>query len=305
MIKSHEEFKEGVLSGQRLREFMTNYSESRNTTIYEVRKQADSYLDEIAAKYSHTFVSWASKPVDWLLKTMYDGMVVDEEGLQAVKTMSQKGPLVLVPCHKKPHGLPDPILSLLHLQHAGPPIPQPVKTSPSGPWVHCSGPAGAFFVRRTFSGAVVYAKVFSEYISKLLEEGFNIELFIEGGRSRSGKLLMPKLGFLMLLFNAFKNNVCDDMIFVPVYIGYDQVLEETAYLQEVTGGKKEPENISQILQARRFPQAPLRQDLHQFPKSHFVQRNARRHGHKLRADAVQRAKRPLPKPGLADYQFHR
>ena len=63
---------------------------------------------------------------------------------------------------------------------------------------------------------------------------------------------MPKLGLLMLLLNAFKSGACEDMIFVPVFIGYDQVLEETAYIEEVSGGKKEPENISQILQARRF-----------------------------------------------------
>lgn len=251
VVKSHEEFKESVLSGQRLREFMTRYSESRNTTIYEVRKQADSYLDEIAAKYNHTFVSWASKPVDWLLETMYDGMVVDEEGLQRVKMMSQKGPLILVPCHKS--HMDYLILSYLFYTYN---MPAPHTAAgknlsfwPMGPLFRAGG---AFFVRRSFSGAVVYSKVFSEYITKLLEEGFNIELFIEGGRSRSGKLLMPKLGFLMLLFNAFKNNVCNDMIFVPVYIGYDQVLEETAYLQELTGGKKEPENISQVLQARRF-----------------------------------------------------
>jgi glycerol-3-phosphate O-acyltransferase len=182
---------------------------------------------------------------------MYDGLVVDEEGLQRVKTMSQKGPLVLVPCHKS--HMDYLILSYLFYTYN---MPAPHTAAgknlsfwPMGPLFRAGG---AFFVRRTFSGAVVYSKVFSEYISKLLEEGFNIELFIEGGRSRSGKLLMPKLGFLMLLFNAFKNNVCEDMIFVPVFIGYDQVLEETAYLEEVTGGKKEPENISQVLKARRF-----------------------------------------------------
>jgi glycerol-3-phosphate O-acyltransferase len=63
---------------------------------------------------------------------------------------------------------------------------------------------------------------------------------------------MPKLGLITLLFNAFKEKICEDMIFVPVFIGYDQVLEETAYLQEVTGGKKEPENISQVLRAGRY-----------------------------------------------------
>ena len=64
---------------------------------------------------------------------------------------------------------------------------------------------GAFFIRRTFRGAVLYSKVFVEYIHRLLEEGYNIEQFIEGGRSRTGKLLMPKLGLLSILFNAYKN----------------------------------------------------------------------------------------------------
>jgi len=111
---------------------------------------------------------------------------------------------------------------------------------------------GAFFLRRTFRGAVLYARVFSAYIHKLLEEGFNIEIFIEGGRSRTGKLLMPKLGLISILLEAFRNGACEDMIFVPVYIGYDRIVEEHAYVHEVEGGKKEDENLSQVIRARRF-----------------------------------------------------
>jgi glycerol-3-phosphate O-acyltransferase len=111
---------------------------------------------------------------------------------------------------------------------------------------------GAFFIRRSFRGAVLYSKVFAEYIHKLLEEGFNIEQFIEGGRSRTGKLLMPKLGLLSILLNAYKNGACEDMIIVPIYIGYDRVLEEKSYLNEIEGGQKEPENLRGVIQARKF-----------------------------------------------------
>jgi glycerol-3-phosphate O-acyltransferase len=111
---------------------------------------------------------------------------------------------------------------------------------------------GAFFIRRSFRGAVLYSKVFAEYIYKLLEEGYNIEQFIEGGRSRTGKLLMPKLGLLSILLNAYKNGACEDMIIVPIYIGYDRVLEEKSYLQELEGGKKEPETLKSVLKARKF-----------------------------------------------------
>ena len=251
VLKSHEEIKESILANERLRQFMTQHAESRKEPLHAVRREADNYLDEIAAKYSYSFVNLISGPVGWLLNTMFDGTVVDKEGLQRLKTMSQRGPLILIPCHKS--HVDYLILSYILFRHN---MPAPHVAAgknlsfwPMGPFFRAGG---AFFLRRTFRGAVLYSKVFSEYIHKLLEEGFNIELFIEGGRSRSGKVLIPKLGFLTILLNAFRNGACDDMIFVPVFIGYDQVLEESAYLQEIEGGKKEPESLGQVLRARRF-----------------------------------------------------
>ena len=111
---------------------------------------------------------------------------------------------------------------------------------------------GAFFLRRTFKGNPLYAKVFSEYIHKILDEGFNIEFFIEGGRSRTGKLLTPKLGLLSFIINAFLNGACEDIIFAPIYIGYDRVIEEKAYVHEMQGGLKEDENLGQVIKASRF-----------------------------------------------------
>lgn len=251
VIKSHEEMKESILGSDRLGKLMAQHSQSRNEPLHDIRKQADGFLDEIAAKYNHFFLSVISKPVGWILNTMFDGTVVDKEGLQRVKAMSQKGPLVLIPCHKSHI---DYLILSYELYQNNMPCPhiaagKNLSFWPMGPFFRAGG---AFFLRRTFRGAVLYSRVFSEYIYKLLEEGFNIEIFIEGGRSRSGKLLMPKLGFLSILLNAFKAGACEDMIFVPVYIGYDQILEEGAYLHEIGGGKKEPENLSQVIKARRF-----------------------------------------------------
>jgi glycerol-3-phosphate O-acyltransferase len=251
VIKSHEELKESILSGERLRAFMAHHCESRNQSLHEVRKQADAYLDEIAARYHPTFVSFACLPVRWLLNTMYNGIVLDKAGLQRVKAMSQKGPLILIPCHKS--HMDYIILSyVLYMNNMPAPHIAAGKNLSFWPLGPIFRAGGAFFIRRSFSGAAVYSRVFAEYIHKLLEEGFNIELFIEGGRSRTGKLLMPKLGFLTMLLNAFKSGACEDMIFAPIFIGYDQVLEETAYLEEVAGGKKEPESLSKVFQARRF-----------------------------------------------------
>jgi glycerol-3-phosphate O-acyltransferase len=251
VVKTHEEIKENILANDRLQQFMHQYSESRKELLHNVRKQASGYLDEIAAKYNFFFIKIASAIVGRLFKIMFDGIVIDNEGIQQVKTSSQKGPLILIPCHKS--HIDYLTLSYILFQHN---LPCPhiaagknLSFWPLGPIFRAGG---AFFLRRSFGGAVLYAKVFSEYIHKLLEDGFNLELFIEGGRSRSGKLLMPKLGFLTILLNAYRNGACDDMIFAPVFIGYDQVLEETAYLHEIEGGKKEPESLIQVLRARRF-----------------------------------------------------
>jgi glycerol-3-phosphate O-acyltransferase len=174
-----------------------------------------------------------------------------QTGLARVKAMSMKGPLILIPCHKS--HIDYLILSYI-LYHNNMPCPhiaagKNLSFWPLGP-IFRGG--GAFFLRRSFKGAPLYSRVFSAYIHKLLEEGFNIELFIEGGRSRTGKLLMPKLGFLSILLNACKEGACTNMVFVPVYIGYDRIIEESAYIHEVEGGKKEDENLSQVIRARRF-----------------------------------------------------
>lgn len=250
-LKSKEVMKENILTNNRLRDFMHAYSKKRKITIWRVHKKANAYLDEIAAQYNVALISILASLVKWFLNTMFDGVTINESALQKVKAMSRKGPLILIPCHKS--HIDYLILSyILFLNDM--PCPhiaagKNLSFWPLGPIFRNSG---AFFIRRTFKGAVLYSKVFTEYIYKLLEDGFNIEIFIEGTRSRTGKLLSPKLGFLSMLLNAYKNGACKNMIFAPIYIGYDRVLEESSYLREIEGGKKKPESLVQVIKARKF-----------------------------------------------------
>jgi len=159
--------------------------------------------------------------------------------------------LIIMPCHKS--HIDYLILSYVLYMHNFPaPHIAAGKNLSFWPMGTIFRAGGAFFIRRSFRGAMLYSRVFSEYIHKLLEEGFNIEFFLEGTRSRSGKLIMPKLGLLSILLNAFRNEACEDMLIVPIFIGYDRVLEETAYLKEVEGEQKKPENLIQVLKARKF-----------------------------------------------------
>ena len=251
ILKSQMEFKEAILTNDRLRGFLKSYSKNKNIPIQKVYKKANSYLDEIAAKYNTVIIKIAEVLLQWIFNTMFEGITVNDDMLNRIKSMSQKGPLILIPCHRS--HIDYLVLSYL-LYKNNMPCPHVAAGKNLSFWP--VGPifrgGGAFFIRRTFRGALLYSRVFAEYIHQLLEEGFNIEFFIEGGRSRTGKMILPKLGLLSILLNAYKNKTCEDMIFVPIYIGYDRVLEESSYLNELEGGQKKPESLMQVLKARKF-----------------------------------------------------
>ena len=98
--------------------------------------------------------------------------------------------------------------------------------------------SGAFFLRRSFRGNEIYAEVLAKYMAILLKEGLPLEFFIEGGRSRTGKMVMPKYGLLSMVIQAYQEKYCDNFAAIPVYIGYDRVIEEKSYLNELSGAPK-------------------------------------------------------------------
>jgi glycerol-3-phosphate O-acyltransferase len=94
--------------------------------------------------------------------------------------------------------------------------------------------------------------VLARYIKALLQEGHSIEFYIEGGRSRNGKMTLPKMGFLSILLQAYSEGCCKDLIFVPTSIIYDRIIEEDSYLKEIGGARKEKEDLKQFIGTRRF-----------------------------------------------------
>ncbi len=251
VLKNREELKENILTNHRLRSYMEHYAEHREIPRYKVYKEADGYIDEIAAKYSVNLIQLASVTVRWMTNAMFEGYTFNSDVLNEVKRMARRGPIIFVPCHKS--HIDYLILSYI-LYNNNLPCPHVAAGKNLSFWPLGSifRRGGAFFIRRTFRGAVLYSKVFSEYVYKLLEEGYNVEFFIEGGRSRTGKLIQPKFGLLSILLNAYREGACEDLILAPVYLGYDRVLEEGAYLHEIEGGQKRPENFWQVLKARKF-----------------------------------------------------
>ncbi|CAD6582689.1 MAG: hypothetical protein ASARMPREDX12_001007 [Alectoria sarmentosa] len=109
--------------------------------------------------------------------------------------------------------------------------------------------AGAMWIRRSFGDDALYTTLVQSYIDTLLQNGFNFECFIEGGRSRTGKLLSPKFGILSFLLDSVLSGRVDDAIICPVSTQYDKVVETESYISELLGQPKPKENLQDFLSA--------------------------------------------------------
>ena len=251
VLKSRQEITEDILTQKSLREFLAQYSSENNLPLSKTHKKAALYIKEIAANYNLQIINFANWLLTWMFKNIFEDLVLDQEEINRMREKSTEAPLILVPCHKSHL---DYLLLPYVMYRNNMPCPhiaagKNLSFWPLGPLFRG---AGAFFLRRTFKGVPLYAKIFAAYLEKLLYEGFNIKIFIEGGRSRTGKLLSPRPGGIAMLIDAYRNKACDNLYFVPIYIGYDRVLEEDAYLKEIEGGKKNPETLKGLISARKF-----------------------------------------------------
>lgn len=109
--------------------------------------------------------------------------------------------------------------------------------------------AGAMWIRRSFGDDQLYQTLVQSYIDTLLQNGFNMECFVEGGRSRTGKLLPPKFGILSYMLDSVASGRVKDAIICPVSTQYDKVIEVESYISELLGQPKPKENLMDFLSA--------------------------------------------------------
>jgi glycerol-3-phosphate O-acyltransferase len=112
--------------------------------------------------------------------------------------------------------------------------------------------SGAFFMRRSFKGKKLYASIFRQYIKSLVNEGYSIEFFIEGGRTRTGKLGFPKMGIMKYLLDSVDEGYAKDLMIIPISINYDRILEESSYHHEIKGKSKKSESTGDMVKNVSF-----------------------------------------------------
>ena len=199
---------------------------------------------EIAADYSHPMVRSLSFMLTPVWNRIYRGVLVHH--LEKFKQAAPGFEVVYVPTHRS--HMDYLLLSYLLYTHgvvpphifAGINLNLPVVGS-------ILRKGGAFFARRSFKGNALYSAVFREYMAQLIAGGYSIEYFIEGGRSRTGRLLQPKAGSLAMTVRAYLRQPSRPVLFQPVYIGYEKLMEGRSYLDELSGKPKAKESIWHLL----------------------------------------------------------
>jgi glycerol-3-phosphate O-acyltransferase len=250
LIKAREEIMAMALHDEGLVRFMGDHAAATKKDLPAVQKEARKYLREIAADYFDLYIELWEKALTWLWNNIYDGVVVDREGMARVRDISRHMPCVIIPCHRS--HIDYLLLSYVFYKHN---IPLPFVAAGTNLMFWPLGlifrKAGAFFIRRTFGGNFLYRQVMETYIKTLLGLGYPLEFFIEGGRSRTGKMVMPKYGMLSMVIQA-NMGLHRDLAIIPVFIGYDRVMEETAYLQELGGAAKEKERATSVIKSGKL-----------------------------------------------------
>ncbi|MFQ5458794.1 MAG: 1-acyl-sn-glycerol-3-phosphate acyltransferase, partial [Myxococcota bacterium] len=216
-----------------------------------VEKQAGRYLREIAAKHSPFFMDLAARLIHRLYRLGYEQEIrFDREKLDAIFKLGRQYPLVFMPSHKS--NLDHLLLQYLFymLGHSPNHTAGGINMNffPAGPIVRR---CGVFFIRRSFRDNEVYKFVLRSYLDYLVEKRFHMEWYIEGGRSRTGKLLPPRFGLLNYVVDSYKRGKSDDIYFVPCSITYDQISDVGSYVEEQRGGKKERESFSWLVKTVR------------------------------------------------------
>lgn len=209
--------------------------------------QAAADLNEIAATHSPLVIDLVNHAIRWLYSRGYDEkLVYDETMMKRIAGLEEQLPIVFLPSHKS--NLDHLVLQYALHEHGLPPNHTAgginMNFFPVGQLVRRSG---VFFIRRTFRKDPVYKHVLAHYIDYLIEKRFPLEWYIEGGRSRSGKLLPPRYGLLANVVDAYRRGKSEDVLLVPVSIAYDQIQDVGSYVAEQRGGDKERESFSWFL----------------------------------------------------------
>lgn len=246
---------EQILGSARFRAELQTYAQRTGARLADVTEQAAQRLREVVGVQSrqvNDLMAAALSPIHAKAWTPRVGGVE----LTRLRELNQKHSLVFLPTHRS---YSDPLVLRSVLDAGGFPPNHVVGGDNMAFWP--LGPlgrrAGMVFIRRSFGDDELYKLAVREYFGYLAAKRFNLEWYIEGGRSRTGKLRAPKFGILRFLVQAIEAGRADDAYLVPVSITFDQLPEVGVMAAEQGGAAKKREGVGWLARYARSHQQQL------------------------------------------------
>lgn len=237
-----------LMQTRSVREAVQDESRKKKIPLDRAALRARRYIMEIAAEQKYSMVRLADIFLSWLWNRFFSGVVIKHA--ERLREIDQTHEVVYLPAHRSHL---DYLLLAYSIYYEGFVPPHTfaginLNFWPIGPILRR---CGAFYGRRSFGGNRLYTTVFNEYVHYLLTKGHPVKFYLEGGRSRTGRMLNPKTGMLAMVVQSYLKNSDKPIVFVPVYLGYDKVMEVRTYQTELRGSTKRKESVSQLVKGGR------------------------------------------------------
>ena len=241
---------EAILARREFIDAVEQFAEARGEPRDRAIARAERYLREIAATHSPYVIDLIANAIHSLYKQGYSEIKYDDNEVARVAELSGDHPIVYLPSHRS--NLDRLSLQFMLWENDLPPNHTAgginLDFFPIGPLIRRTG---VFFIRRSFKENELYKLVLRSYIDYLVEKRFPLEWYMEGGRSRSGRLNSPRFGLLAYVVDALRRGKSEDIMLIPVSIAYDQIQDVPDYALEAQGKSKETESLGWLLKAIR------------------------------------------------------
>ncbi len=231
-----------LIEDPRFEKLVQSMADEQGMPVAEVRDEAESYLKELYTEHNPLVDTFAIHGVDLILNRAYDKTIdVKSKEIKALARVMRRHPVAFVMTHKTyidmlvlgavlaRHGLPLPYtfaginMSFMGLGEFG-------------------RKAGAIFIRRSFKDNVLYKSVLRYFITSLIDEKAHFMWAIEGTRSRTGKLVWPKMGILKYILEGEQQSA-QQVKYVPVSVVYDLIPDVQEMTEEGRGKSKQAESL--------------------------------------------------------------
>lgn len=239
-----------LLAEPQVQAAISGCAERENISMAKAHLRAEKYAREIAADHSNIAVGFMRRVLTWLWQRLYAG--VDVRHMARLRqTIHDYREVIYLPSHRS-HMDYLLVSYILYREGLAPPqIAAGINLNfwPVGPLLRR---CGAFYLRRSIKGDRLYTAVFRAYVDVLVQRGQPMKFYPEGGRSRTGRLLLPRTGLLSMAVTSALTHAESNVAVVPVYIGYDRVMEVKNYFSELRGTqKKKKESMGGLVRSSR------------------------------------------------------